>query len=209
MLTTAPNPLVPAAAETARDDQPITRQIACMAAFYGDEAQAQATLAGLAQLPGLGPAHWAVLAPADAAPRRFARLSRRWAAPFQANRAPPRSPLWRLSGMGLLLAAAVALLWWLQTEPYDIDPGQAPLIWTGLVVAALAGASLVMLGGGWRQPPRPRRFDRQVQLALAAGRWVVVVQGLPWTVQHGAVTLLRGQCIGWCAEPLSASGTRL
>ena len=204
MLTTASCPL-PLTTELAPEPRAIGRQIACMAAFYDSREQAQAALNSLGQLPGLDLATAALLGPADAGVLRFGRLSRQWAAPWQANRAPPRSPLWRRVGLGLLLASALAWLWWLQSTSAEFDATTTSLVWGGLLAASALAAGLIALGGGWRAPTRPRRFDRQVRKALSAGAWVVVVHNLSWQTQRDAVDLLRQGSESWCAEPVPGS----
>lgn len=206
MLTTAPCPLQPSAEPTPAP-RPISRQIACMAGFFGDRQQAQATMHSLAALPGIEAGSCMLLKPSDASGFRFMGLARRWAAPWQANRKPPRSPLWRCSGQTLLLLAAAALVWWLQADWTAFDPGQIPMIWMTLLAAAATAAGLLMFGGGWREPRRPRRFDREVRQALVDGRWAVVAHSIDWANQHAAVAALRQDSTGWCAEP--ATGARL
>jgi len=200
MPTTATYPL-PLTGEPAPEFVPISRQIACMAGFYDSREQAQAALHRLGQLPGLDPTTAALLGPADVGALRFGRLSRQWAAPWQANRAAPHSPLWRWLGLGLLLASAMAWLWWLQSPAAVFDANTTSLVWAGLLAASALAAGLIALGGGWRAPTRPRRFDRQVHQALSAGDWVVVVHSLPWQAQRDAVNLQRQGSKSWCAEP--------
>ena len=207
--TTAPCPLPLEPAAATRNDRHIGRLIACMAAFYDNREQAQEALLSLGQLPGLAPTTTALLGPADAGALRVGRLSRQWAAPWQANRAAPRSPFWRHLGLGLLLGSALAWLWWLGATTAEFDANKTTLIWTGLLLSGALAAALIALGGGLRAPARPRRFDRQVRQALSAGSWVVVVHSLSWQAQREAVDLLRSGSgsDSWCAEP--TPGARL
>lgn len=204
MLTTAPYPLRPAA-ESTPAQRSIGRQIACMAGFFGDRQQAQATMHSLGALPGVDGDCCTLLGPSLAAGLRFMSLARRWAAPWQPNHKPPRTPLWRRSGQILLLVTAAALVWWLQTDWTTFDPDTLPLIWFGLAAAAAAATGLLVFGGGWREPRRPKRFDREVRQALAAGHWVVVAHSVHWTSQQEAVALLRQGSTGWCAEPMPSA----
>ena len=144
---------------------------------------------------GLKVSNLVLLGPQDAEPVRFARQVRRWNGRWSGGHPnAPSLPVFLASLSGLLLLAITAG-WW-------VLDGDAPLGWL------LAG--LVVLTGGigwlgmqlvrpWSEPLRTRRFETSVRRQLLQGAWALVVHEMPRHRQAGAMALLRGASLRWCA----------
>jgi hypothetical protein len=64
------------------------------------------------------------------------------------------------------------------------------------LTGAAAGASLARLSS---DPPSQERFARIVRRQLLAGRWVILVRGVPWERQDSVVTMVRERSVNWSA----------
>lgn len=172
---------------------PINRVLECMAGFYQHEADGRAAMRHLRLSLGLLPSQLVLLSPADAGSRRFARLTRHWAAGPTPGRAAGGGLRWLWAGLGALLAGLLAALL--------AGPGlsDAPHLLVLLLSAGLGAAAGAALGQRLGRLPPPRRFDSSVRRQLADGCWAVVVHGVPWASQAAVVTHLRASSVKWCA----------
>lgn len=180
---------------SADDELSAAYTLDCIAAFYPDEAAMHNAARSLLKHHGLKVSNLVLLGPRDAELARFARQARRWSGRWSDGQPDaPSLPVFLVSLAGLLLLAFAAGWWVLH--------GDAPWGWL------LAG--LVVLTGGigwlgmqlvrpWSEPLRTRRFETSVRRQLLLGAWALVVHEMPRHRQAGAMALLRGASLRWCA----------
>lgn len=188
-----------AASDDAATHLPIDRVLDRMAGFYRDEADGRAALRHLRLSLGLLPSQLLLLGPTDARSRRFARLSRQWAAGLQPDGPVLRSMRWPGIALGGLLGGLLAGLLaaaWRVTVPALWDEWHL-LAW--LLPMALGAALGAAIGWRWLRPQLPRRFDSNVQRQLAGGCWALVAHGVPWSSQAAVVMHFRASSLKWCA----------
>lgn len=193
---------LPSAARSAAPAAPGTRTATATdqvldsaAGFFGSAAAAQQALQCLALMPGLLPAHLLLLRPADAAWPLFTLHARGWACRARYDGEEGLRDVGLLACLGALLAGLGSAM--------SLSLGGSLALGAVLLfclLAALAGAAAgACTAGLWRQPPHLRRFAAIVRGQLAAGRWVVVLHGVPWQRQARSLALVREHSVDWCA----------
>jgi hypothetical protein len=173
----------------------IDRVLDSVAGFFQSESQAQETLRRLNLTEGLLDAQVLLLGPTDAAWLPFMLHTRRWVCRPRQDRQPWFRDVW----LAALVGALVAVL--LCAVSLSLDDG-LPLFAAlpAFTLAALTGAAAGVGAGWWsKQPAHLEQFAGIVRKQLGAGRWVLLVHGVPWERQARAVALLREDSLNWCA----------
>ena len=174
---------------------PIDRVLPCIAGFFTTESAAQMTAQQLQLVQGLSPSQLRLAGPADASRFRFGRVARQWTPRPSADDTFRGGKLWFAAALGGLLAGAAFAAWLV----LDVDPSARQHVLPA-TLAVLAGAAT---GAGvarlLRRGSQPGQFDRIVRRQLAAGRWALVVNGVPWAQQSGVLSLVRANSLKWCA----------
>lgn len=185
--------VVPSGAEG--DALSVAGTLDCIAAFYPDEAAMRNVARSLLKHHGMKVSNLVLMGPRDAEPVRFARQARRWNGRWSGGHPDaPSLPVFLASLAGLLVLAFTAG-WWVLN-------GDAPLGWllVGLVVLTCGMGWLgLQLVRPWSEPLRTRRFESSVRRQLSLGAWALVVHEMPRHRQAGAMALLRGASLRWCA----------
>lgn len=190
------------ASDTGPSEQPVDRQLSCIAGFYGHEHQAQTTAAQIRREHGLGSSQLLLLSPQDAPRKRFSRLARLWSGHRLAGRQSAFEGHLSVPLLGLavmMLLAWAALLWSDGQSVFSQTPTQAGLGSLGGLLALAGAAAWLRQRNRKRSRPHVRRFELRVQQQLALGHWALVVCKLPWAQQAGVLAQLRAGSLRWCA----------
>jgi hypothetical protein len=172
---------------------PIDRVPPCIAGFFTAESAAQMTAQQLQRVQGLLPSQLTLAGPADASRFRFGRVARQWKPRSAAGDSVGK--VWTAAVPGGMLAGAAVAAW--LVLDVDLAAQEHALLATLAVLAGAAtGAGVSRL---LRRASQPGRFDRVVRRQLAAGRWALVVSGVPWAQQAGVLSLVRASSLKWCA----------
>lgn len=166
-----------------------------VAGFFGSQADAQEVLRRMSRTQALRPSQALLLGPADASWWSFRLRTRRWA-----NRAWQDNQIWfgdawLVASIGALLAGVASAMHLSLQESMPVA-----LTFLAFALATLAGAAAGGCGA-WlsNRPAYLEAFSGIVRQQLVAGRWVLVVYGVPWEHQAGSVALLRECGIDGCA----------
>ena len=149
----------------------------------------------MAQLPGLQPDNLLLLRPADAHWLPFTLHARGWASRARHDGEEGLRDVGLLAWLGGGLAGMVSAVGLLLDGGVTLGAA-LPLCLLATLAGACAGACAA---GLWRQPPHLQRFAAIVKSQLAAGRWVLVLHGVPWQRQARALALVREHGVDWCA----------
>jgi hypothetical protein len=179
---------------------PPDRVLQSIGAFYASDAAAQQVAHQLHLELGLSARCCMQLGPADATPWRFGPLTRQWRGPRGAIEPGWYTDFGIVTALCALLVGLAATVW--LVLDLDLGPTDDREMMTRMLLLLVMLCGVTIAAMAFTLPRRRRvavRFDRMVHQQLTAGRWALVVHGVPWQRQAEVLALLRSSSQSWCA----------